>query len=646
MEALERLLLERFLTECDVSIPETFAQIAQEPDSPTIDDVCVAFIKKYEEFKQSVLDGKLGKTPQFWLVLYLDLMRTQNCTHIAVHDNNLDLRYYCYKFFLPLYFALHKTNYARYSSYYVKMLENMEVLYPGLKDLLSEKGIQAQERFPLRVLVDQRGEQTLNHDEKTTGGIKYFAADSSAVLKWTLNCSEQAKNTGALLNLTDMNNPGSIYKPLSPSQILKSERFVSNIINVLKEKYVNPFDSNLDKELLVNLSSGIVVAEDVAEEITSTDGSGKDDYQTFCKDRIESKKVSFHDPISRKKLTLFSSTGQTVSVEKDKKLKSVEVNRNILGLLLSTSAKSGQVIDFAKALEYPLSPVSLSLANPDGSSRVTSKSKLLKVILKHCNNSQILHPRESQPLRQVVSTVVIDMMACLRTMTQIPDTYEELTWKFFKLLPQGYERIDIVADTYHEVSLKSAERSQRGKASKVVIRSAKSKIPRNFSDFLKNGENKKRLIILMRDTIIENKVKALDLVNCGELYFSTDNDCRRITQSLSVREESLVSNQEEADTKLVLHSLHALNESPRKKVIVRSPSGDTDVLVILLSKMIGHQDKIYLDYGTGLNRKGLWLSNVVMSESKLKALIGFHAFTGNDYISSFFRKDKPACWKI
>ena len=72
----------------------------------------------------------------------------------------------------------------------------------------------------------------------------------------------------------------------------------------------------------------------------------------------------------------------------------------------------------------------------------------------------------------------------------------------------------------------------------------------------------------------------------------------------------------------MLHFLHALNESPRKKVIVRSPSGDTDVLIILLNKMIGHQDKIYLDYGTGLNRKGLWLSNVVMSESKLKVLIG------------------------
>ena len=149
----------------------------------------------YEEFKQSVCDDKLGKTPQFWLVLYLDLMRTQNWAHLAVHGNNLDLRYYCYKFFLPLYFALHKTNYACYASYHVKMQENMEVLYPGLKDFLSEKrmSVQAQNRFPLIVPVDQRGEQTLNRDAKTTGGIKCFAADSSAVLKWTLNCSEQTR---------------------------------------------------------------------------------------------------------------------------------------------------------------------------------------------------------------------------------------------------------------------------------------------------------------------------------------------------------------------------------------------------------------------------------------------------------------------
>eukprot|EP00795_Rhopilema_esculentum_P011282 gene11282-21474_t len=74
-----------------------------------------------------------------------------------------------------------EVNYARYGSFYVEVLFQMEKLYPGLKGLLREKGmsVQAQEYFPLRVTIDQRGEQTLNRDAKTTGRITHFASDST-----------------------------------------------------------------------------------------------------------------------------------------------------------------------------------------------------------------------------------------------------------------------------------------------------------------------------------------------------------------------------------------------------------------------------------------------------------------------------------
>ena len=52
--------------------------------------------------------------------------------------------------------------------------------------------MQAQKKYPHRVAIDQRGEQTLNREAKTTGGIKNFASDSSGILKWTLNRAEQA----------------------------------------------------------------------------------------------------------------------------------------------------------------------------------------------------------------------------------------------------------------------------------------------------------------------------------------------------------------------------------------------------------------------------------------------------------------------
>ena len=65
------------------------------------------------------------------------------------------------------------------------------------------------------------------------------------------------------------------------------------------------------------------------------------------------------------------------------------------------------------------------------------------------------------------------------------------------MLPSGYKRVDIVVDTYQDISIKSTERSKRGSARKIIIRSEKSKIPRNFNEFLKNRENKARMIELI-----------------------------------------------------------------------------------------------------------------------------------------------------
>ncbi len=236
---------------------------------------------------------------------------------------------------------------------------------------------------------------------------------------------------------------------------------------------------------------------------------------------------------------MFSSSSKKVTIEENKKVKCVEVNWDILGTLLSFSAKSEQAIDFAKALEYPLCPVPLSLASPDGSRRVTSKSKLFEVISKKVK-CPVSHPRESQPPKEIVWAFIVNMMACLRGITQIPETYEDLTWKFLQQLPSGYSRVDIGADTYQEVSLRSAERNARGISSKVIIPLNKSKVPRNFNDFLKNDDNKQRLICLMQDTIIENKAKALNLLRCQEIYFSTYKDCRKVTLDLSEVEAELV----------------------------------------------------------------------------------------------------------
>ena len=53
-------------------------------------------------------------------------------------------------------------------------------------------------------------------------------------------------------------------------------------------------------------------------------------------------------------------------------------------------------------------------------------------------------------------------MALLRSMVQTPENYEEITWKQLSSFPKGFQRVDLVADTYKNVSIKAGEREIGG----------------------------------------------------------------------------------------------------------------------------------------------------------------------------------------
>ena len=125
--------------------------------------------------------------------------------------------------------------------------------------------VQAQDRHPIRTATDQRGEQTFNRDSKTSGGVSNFAS-ASTVLKWTLNRPSQAKNTNALKVMAGLRDKNHKYKHLRPSEIIRSEKKVRKIINVLTNEYINPFDISEDNSHLYNLSSGVPLPEEIAEK--------------------------------------------------------------------------------------------------------------------------------------------------------------------------------------------------------------------------------------------------------------------------------------------------------------------------------------------------------------------------------------------
>ena len=104
------------------------------------------------------------------------------------------------------------------------------------------------------------------------------------------------------------------------------------------------------------------------------------------------------DPIKRNKIPSFVSI--PVKITQGSKVKVVEANRNVLGKLLSLSAKHQKPIDLVSTLSFPLHPVPLSLANPDGSKRCTQKSKLLEIFIVSNTNVEVS--------AETTSTLIVD----------------------------------------------------------------------------------------------------------------------------------------------------------------------------------------------------------------------------------------------
>ena len=70
-----------------------------------------------------------------------------------------------------------------------------------------------------------------------------------------------------------------------------------------------------------------------------------------------------------------------------------------------------------------------------------------------------------------LSALIVDLITAVKAMTKIPETYKQLAWKFLAALPKGYYRIDLVANTYRDISIKSCERLDCGTSTRIMISS-------------------------------------------------------------------------------------------------------------------------------------------------------------------------------
>ena len=72
-------------------------------------------------------------------------------------------------------------------------------------------------------------------------------------------------------------------------------------------------------------------------------------------------------------------------------------------------------------------------------------------------------------------------------------------------------QLDIVTDSYQPSLITISERHRSGLSSKIYIRSSKSKVPRNFGNFLSNGQKEERMVEIIF-SIFQEKNKYFELL--------------------------------------------------------------------------------------------------------------------------------------
>lgn len=135
------------------------------------------------------------------------------------------------------------------------------------------------------------------------------------------------------------------------------------------------------------------------------------------------------------------------------------------------------------------------------------------------------------------------------------------------------------------------------------------KLPCDIKKYLSVGENKEELFNLVRRSIRESNTRQC------RIYFCT-RDCFKIDQHDELPRPYLYSDHEEADKKLVAYA-----KLEGGNVMVRSPSGDIDIILLFVYHFQNSAIKIYIDIGTGTQRKVLDISTCKLPAEQSNALL-------------------------
>jgi len=353
--------------------------------------------------------------------------------------------------------------------------------------------------------------------------------------------------------------------------------------------------------------------------------------------------VPFFDRQKRQKSKTFAMLYETpVQDRKQRVTKTIKADRQLIQRLFNAT-QAGRVIDLHKVLEHELSVVPLSLANTDKKMNSTPKSAMLPLLTTDPGVEKV----KGTPETTGKTCIIIDGHALIQSLGKPPKckTFGDYAKNFEKTVVKQFSgrvsRIDVVFDQYWPLSIKSAARTKRAGQMKRPIRKVIDRedlhLPQAWKNFIAFDGNKEDLAMFLSDRLAKHNDRDKEVVVGGSKpngYSTT----RGVIPTLQ-------ANHEEADTRIILHALEAI-DAGFESIIVKCR--DTDVLLLLIHSTRDKLCQVWMMSGTSKEQEcfPVHIINENLPRVVVENVLGFHAITGCDTVSSFAGHGKKSCWRV
>ena len=503
-EALFRLIWKQFIPwvsanhankVCDVHLVEAEVDgMAEALSQEQLDTILGShsLLQVYQLWDQYLqyLRTENGDLSAFWMS-YIDIVEDVLLGLIrASREGNWLLHLHAIRQMIPWCLAYDKINYARYLPVYHVEMTNLPSEHPDVYSnfMAGKFAVQLAEESPFgRIPVDQTTEVTVNKDTKTSGGVTKFSLKTGAMNRFYMTAEYRCSFLAHLRDMVQVRRLSYHHDELLSTRKVKDEKAVTAVESLI-ESWSNPF---VESKQLVSISTATEAPEDVTLDLMRAREIGEQAFQQFREERLEASppKRKFHDPMKLKKLTTFSTLSKKKKVTTDGRTMILKADRSLFGRIIILG--QNRKIEVRELRQYSLGPLPWALATPEGFPRKTNKAALATYLQKDVQLA------DSLPLN---SATIIDGTSLVQEMNVGggQTTFGMVASSLLSMaVHEGSQskRIDVVFDTYREVSIKNAERSKRGEVPGVQLAHiSASQLVKQWRKFLSEVKNKTSLI--------------------------------------------------------------------------------------------------------------------------------------------------------